>query len=548
MATLEALEELWKMGFLIEEEYLARRAALGAGPPENDNPSTTTQNNPVETTTTTSYDPYNPYGFNDPYSVPVTDPIVAPVDSEPVVEEYVPPISTVSIDPPVQPYESVPVITPVEDAPSTDPTVTVKPTAPSDEFKETFPNLYMQQPAKDPSLPDPCDFNPGPNHAIIVHRSAGRYLATKVDAPTTVYQAIQALTASNTVGSAGECYLAGSMSMKVENNGYWTNNYYTKAEPVKEVLPGKVYEYKETRYQNTEWPISVDERVIWRYLQANVSQNKTDFQPYYFDSVPWDKFEHDNDRKVEGVREMGVGCPTPFDPRPFLRHHMTHLDQAFPRIGASHQKTTGPIRLKLMQPTVPRGLLLPCFLATLKALQARLPSYIVDAMVLPSDAASVWARVNKCLEEGKCYYTGEPAQHASFLSAKLHSEVVVDLYYKVRESGVAPSGKPSEPTSDATPASTSEASESAPVPKLPSAFAGYYRDRNIYFGYDEFYVYTESDPPVSYGWPSAESTAANNTSAATNYGKRVSIRRDTSIQELCSQLAQLSGPSYGQKS
>ena len=74
MATLEALDELYAMGFLIEEEYHARRAALGAPPKE---PASQTGSSDQSVSTTSHGLDSNPYepttNCYDPYAIPVVE-------------------------------------------------------------------------------------------------------------------------------------------------------------------------------------------------------------------------------------------------------------------------------------------------------------------------------------------------------------------------------------------------------------------------------------------------------------------------------------------
>jgi hypothetical protein len=556
MATLEALDELYAMGFLIEEEYHARRAALGAPPKE---PASQTGSSDQSVSTTSHGLDSNPYepttNCYDPYAIPVVETTAEntyqPVQDHPVsfVPQYETPIS--SYETPYTPY-TAPIDetanhhemdatygyngvetnihdqpetvhhTPVPSATSTEkgevaealppvrgPVVPENPyPTPTVQFDVTSLANLKISPSEDTSHADAFQSIPF-GKAAIVNRTNGSYTIHHVDASDSPFTVLLSLGLSeHELGEAGQWKTETTTEM------YWKQVTYVAPEAATKLEQGKVYLVRPSKlhYGRKYWSGSIDERIINKHLLSTLERT-----PLGVATVDIDMYEGED--RIRDVRVFGgLATPSPFDPREVYKYHASKLEP-YPIITANGSGEPRPFKVQCSKHATPTYMLWPIFSGLLRALEVHMPSE--HTHVLPTSAVGIWARIQNCIENQTCYITGTPTAYQSFLSERLHNENIWNLYTQIKQSkeqhGVVPNPDGSGTLAVSTPTSKGQDAE-------------------------EMISYDTSAKKRSYGWPLGTDldqapTRANGT------GRLVSAHRSSFINKIISELVQLTGPS-----
>jgi hypothetical protein len=516
MATLEALDELYSMGFLIEEEYLARRAALGAGPPAKGEPETKTE------TPTTSNDPYAYHHVAEPT---VPEPIYNHVTTyEQPYQTYETPYS---YDPAP---ETTPKWEPVEAPIETAFTPTIDRTEPTDSLTDTatraprdpiqpegpYPLIHIDKEVESLSQLriSPNDdtskaevWTAHPDKATVIHRSEGRYLVRLLNAPSSAWEV------QREFGLEGQIFESGKATVKTEKEMYWSTTTWVLPDPVSSVEAGKIYVFKQDKANTGLQYTYIDERVFMRYTHSLLEKTPLS------SGVP-DLYEGDS--RIRDVRKFdGNEVPTPQDPRQAVAFLNSKLKPAFDFISSPG---TGRTVTKVKCIPTPAFMLWPSLITVLRSLQFGISEDVTRH--LPQTASEIWQRINKSLDNQECYFTGRPAAPGSFLTPELHKDNILELYHQIKENSLFPG------SSNISNASVTEGvgSSKQSVPE-----------------WEERIHYEVGEAPRSYGWPTLDDSD-NSPLAVPQLGiKPVSRTRQSAISELLSELITRNGPPAGSK-
>lgn len=531
MATIEALDELYAMGFLVEEEYLSRRAALGFGPPEKTNNNDTSgysldpaptgntynQNNSdnqfytgynqpdynnttvIDTPETNTFglqnETYgidnltisNPYSFdNQTNGNQITD--HQTTDNSTILETH---NTTESYSTPGYPNPIS--LTDLEDTPS----------API-EMDVTMPNLHIE-PVKPDDYNEQFDFNPGPREVIVVCRSKGAYMKLRRELP------ISRFDIQKYFGFDGTLHLAGGHTTQQATEYYWTQTQFIPSPAVETCEGGKVYVWKEETEQRRRnwWSSPVDERVLYAFLRTTLEKtvlSKGAEEPHPFTR---------EDRKIRNYRDFS-GEPCCFDPRLVVEHLARYAKvEKYPATGPTRSIT------KLKTLPTPEFMVLPAFMNALKAVGSK--ARYNYAEIVPKDAKEILAKLAQCIETNTCYFSGEPAYPGSFLKQSLHSDTIVELYRQALDSVSKSSSNYDQYSVESIGRSThSNETENG-----------------------ERYSYTNAIP-ISYGWPTHSELDIRSTFCPA-ISRKVAGGTSRTISSLVEELIQLRGPAAGTK-
>lgn len=569
MATLEALENLYQMGFIIEEEYLARRAAFGAPPPEpvSEVPVST---NAVEDNTqipynTSTYDSYTSSYTQDTYAAPVEPTSQYDINHHTATtsnDTY----SNTSSNYNYAGHDTGYYATPSYETPSSYVDISsVTIAAPeTDSFNssahswDTSAPTIISATANDAYIPSPASSlaasgvqtstktgpdgetyghifsNPVPDNsevgvlhrpipsdkALIVHRTIGTYAVFTVAAGVSSHEALK----EASIGDHFQLIESGTTEIKTEDTMYWKSTYYVDAKAVSKVEPGHIYVTRAPKKGNHFSSGSTfDERVVWRYYQSKHPK------AYSYDEGRLDIFLPPT--RIPDLRLMSDSLPSSaFDPRQVVDWYKSKLDPYTMDCESGGVTTGGKIRLQ-SKPT-PTFLLWPLFIHQLRSLQSKVPEKFTYN--LPQDSATIWARINDCLNKNVCYFTGETAASGSFLGQDLHNEHIATLFEKIKAENQQPTGIKIGPNAFAVlPSSTSTSSSYSNSSK---------QDTQVQDEHGERIKYDDPTMRFSYGWPTQADNAGASTPCKVPGVKPISARRTGCVEELVSQLSMINGP------
>jgi len=548
MATLEALDELFNMGFLIEEEYVARRTALGAPPPKKKPAEPvsdpygipSTSSDPYYTIPDSSATVYHPYSTTYP-TQPAQDAVSA---SDHSISSYEPPVNMYGHDStPTSSYEAylygnsatTPEIAHVEvavDAPSAvesvhdivdplsalpgvsqtgsnepKPFIDTKaehfPTGRIEIDITSFPNLHVPR-APDTSQSDTFLSIPS-GQSLIVCRTIGAYRMMLVDASTSTCIVLQQFNLLD----GFKLFEVGTVTKKVEREMYWTTASFVDAPNAETLASGKIYVVRRIKQSYSQYYFSsdFDERVILRELRKTLERaplGRTDTEEYC------------EPHRIPDVRTFdGQVAGLYFDPRDILQYLAKHVKTEERRVPG---RTT---RVRVKTVATPSFMLWPILIGQLRAMEAKVRED--QTRHLPQDAEAIWKRIEKCIETQTCYFTGQTtANSETFLCDRLHNNEVWELYKQIKSTEKQPRGFRAISTPDRL---TEQLNAVGVNPDV----------------YTERIAYDQYAKKRSYGWPKFEDT--NSRPMKTLYGvKPISARRQHEVSMLVSRLASLNGP------
>lgn len=557
MATLESLTNLFEMGFILEEEYLARRAEFGVPASE---PATNTEVSPPIAQDTSSYynqtptyDSYNTsYSYNPPepvvdttsttfdsyhsYSTPVDNTTsYTPYDSgysssyaqeDPYAQTN---IASVTISPP---HESTDSITSSGGynfaSESTNSTSSYNPepinteaTTQSkvSETGESYSHVFTTPTTDDSpyaALGRPIPYG----KSLLVHRTRGAYLVKEIDPSNSILETLT----SCKIDSAVEIYKCGTAEVIVSPEMYWQSTTHKAAPSVTSIEAGNIYCTRETTTQLVSSTPVFDERVIWRYQYGRLEKDSI-FSGSSFDI-------YTPPARIPGLRLMSdAGYAGYYDPREVVKHYAKYVKKEEPMYYDGHVKTN----FKLQTRPTPAFLQWPLLIHLLRSTQAKVDDKYCRS--LPEDSQGICDRVKDCIEKGVCYFTGEPAVPGYFLSPNLHNDSYAELINSITSSGSFPQGGKTAKH----PPIIGVASYEPKKPYTSSSNLAV-RDAENDDGFGERIKYTDPTMKMSYGWPTTRDLSGTSTATGLDYIKPVSAVRGTVVTGLVQTLSSLSGP------
>lgn len=536
MATLAALEELFAMGFIIEEEYLARRAAFGA-PPINatvpDAQTNDTTSNMVDASlppidNPDSYPPYTvayeptPQIHQEEETLPEGlhwSPVPVPEDVSQLPQ---PQTTDTSGYPPQYAYPTEPTSyitrneevmkSPVDARDEQQKGVTADASVTIDGISSETPatasktieiDVQSFQNLRITPTDDTCHLGAfisiPPGHAALIQRDATGYTIHHVEATSYPLSFLMSI-------GCGDCVLQeiGQWKSVTETDQYWKHEYYAPPEYNLQISAGKIYLIRVRTGEKAGFygPTYYDPRDI-------LAHARTQLEPTPFSGGVDGKAEYNGDKHIPGLR-MFSDLPriSSFDPRQVY-------DYLKDKLNVEQRIQPGESRLsKLKTVTTPGHMYWPLFMHTLRSLQSRMSEEQVRA--LPTNSVGIWARIQRCISEGVCYVTGESAAYNSFLCPRLHTEEIWNVYTQIQR--------------------LKEEQQSAYSTEPESR--SYYPPREE----DERIVYTDAANKRSYGWPTQADLASAPMKTSLQGVKPVSAVRSGCVDELVRELAGLNGP------
>lgn len=559
MATLEGLKSLFDMGFILEEEYLARRAEFGV---PADEPATNTEVSTPAAQDTSSYynqppayDPYtSSYNYNPPEpAVEPPQPIdsyhtsyATPVDNSTYYTPYdagTSPIYTYEDPAPQVGLEFISIAPPQESTDSftssgglsytsgetySHPSHNAEPTpveAPTQvklaETGESYSHVFTT-PSTDES-PSAALSRPIPyGKSLLVHRSVGAYVVKEIEPSNSIWSTLK----SCGLEEGLQIFKCGTAEVIVSPEMYWQSTTHKEAPTVTSIEAGNIYatrERKEIRFDGGSH--SIDERIIWRYHFNLLEKDVFAGSPHDIYTPP---------TRIPGVRLMNDTCTSTgyFDPRQVIEHYSQYTKKA-------EVYPTTSIRpfSKLRTLPTPKFLQWPLFLHLLRSTQAKVDDKYCRA--LPEDSQGIWERVRECTQNGVCYFTGEPAVSGSFLSASLHNEAFESLISMIMSSSSHPQGGK---TIKRPPIIGIASYDKKSTPYSSSSTTSIREDERDDYGYGERIKYDDPTMKMSYGWPTANDLSGTATATKVRDIKPVSARRSGIVKTLVQTLSTLSGP------
>lgn len=558
------------MGFIMEEEYLARRAALGAPPPE-----TTTEapiSTPVEPEVSPysvpepAYDPYNTsYNYNPPEVTPVVEDNIVSYQPPTYDSPTYPP--TDSYNPPQWTPQDDPYYTTSVEVASLNISIEATPTsqetssfagASVSSANNGFNNEFVLNAPSHSHFPTPnasgeaavvgtrvgeditnlshVFTKPHPDESsvsllsrpipygkcLLVHRTAVTYEVHEVEPNTSIWIALNQAGISD---SSTEVFKAGTSEVSRDAEMYWHTTSWKEAPKVSALEAGNVYVTRPKKNDSFyESGSVIDERVIWRY---NISKLEPASSMGRIDN---DIFEYSH--VIPGLRTMS-GSWGYYDPREVVKHFAKYL-KATEGITSAYNPRSGKFSLKT-KPT-PAFLLWPMLVHLLRSLEAKVESkYTIN---LPEDSKNIWARVNECASKNICYFTGKPAAYGSFLSEDIDTKEATKLYEQIKAEGCQPTGEVA--VSNPAGRATLERLLLTDYSTKPAEEKGTYR-----WEYDDDIIkYEATDMKMSYGWPTEEDTTGTSTKTLVPDTKPIRGARSELIKDLVRGLASQRGPKF----